>query len=310
MRADARSVSSVDIRTPAATGEPLGIVTAYSGLTIEVSDLDAAERFYGELLGFGPGRGAGEVRELALNDEQTLTLAQRDSPRIFPESGIHQAYRVPDPEEIAARLESFGVMVHRYHEDRESERSENRYCEDPSGNRVQLIKGRANGLDHVAVEAHDIEWAEVFYTQVLGARVECRIGWQMADFAGAWAWGSGDDDCMPGTRRWDTLYTDEKDTVPRPCAQLFVRFARGVSLAIYLPNVHRQEPPRRQFRGTPNVAFRVAAGRLDELEERLRTIRLRCMEAAPGFGGPYERDGDALYVRDTAGNFLEFRERR
>jgi hypothetical protein len=33
------------------------------------------------------------------------------------------------------------------------------------------------------------------------------------------------------------------------------------------------------------------------------------MEASERFGGPYERIDDALYVRDTGGSFLEFRER-
>jgi catechol 2,3-dioxygenase-like lactoylglutathione lyase family enzyme len=201
------------------------------------------------------------------------------------------------------------MEVHRYHEDREAERQHNRYFVDPDGNRVQLVAGSEAGIDHVAVETHDVEWAEVFYTQVLGGRIEMRVGWRMDDFAGAWAWGAGEDQCAPGARRWDKLYTDDQARVPRSNSQLFVEFGTGVSLGLYLATEHRQEPPRGQYGGTPRVGFWLMPGALLELERRLRETRLRCMDIAEGFGGPYERGGDTLYVRDTGGNFLEFRER-
>ncbi|MBM2809656.1 MAG: hypothetical protein HW416_415 [Chloroflexi bacterium] len=309
-RAESLASSWVDIRTPAAVGDPLGLIGGYSGLSVEVSDLDRAVAFYSDLLGFGPATTTSNGKCIALNASQSLRLVSRAEPRVVADSGVHQAYTLPSAQidALVGRLESGGVSVDRYHEDRQAELRQNRYCHDPDGNRVQLVSGRDYGLDHVAFETHDVEWAEVFYTQVLGARVEERIGWKMADFAGAWAWGSGEDQCAPGTRRWDTLYTDEKDTVPRPCAQLFVTFAPGTTIGLYLPNVHRQEPPRRQFRGTPSVAFSVLPGKLDELEQRLRAIRLRCMEPSQQFGGPYERSDATLFVRDNGGNFLEFRE--
>src|SRR5205814_7846640 len=108
-----------------------------------------------------------------------------------------------------------------------------------------------------------------------GARIETRVGWKMDDFAGAWAWGAGDDACAPGTRRWDKLSTDEKDQVPRPSAQVFFEFAPGVSFGVYLANEHRQEPPHGQFEGTPRASYWLQAGRLDEMERRLKEIRLR-----------------------------------
>jgi len=301
----------VDIRTPPTVGEPDGLICAYSGAVVEVSDVDRAVRFYSDLLGFRAASPTGGGPTLRLSELQTITLVPRPSPRVIPESGIHQAYAFPrrEVEQIVARLEAAGVQVHRYHEDREVERRDDRYCFDPDGNRVQLVVGTQRGLDHAVVETHDLEWSEVFYTHVLGGRVEMRVGWRMEDFARAWSWGSGEDQCAPGTRRWDKLYTDEKALVPRPSAQLFVAFAPKVTFGIYLANEHRQEPPRGHFRGSPSVGFLVQPGRMNELERRLREIRLRCMDPSRAFGGPFERAEGALFVRDPSGNFLEFRER-
>jgi hypothetical protein len=114
----------------------------------------------------------------------------------------------------------------------------------------------------------------------------------------------------PGARRWEKLYTDDQARVPRTTAQAFFELGPGVTFGLYLALEHRQEPPRKTFRGTPHAAFWVHRGRLDEMEERLKHIRLRAMEPSDRSGGPYEREGDALFVRDTAGNFLEFREER
>lgn len=300
----------VDVRTPPPRGSLPRLVAGYSGVAVEVSDLERAVAFYSGLLGFpiqGPAR-AGTV--LRLNARQSVTLVPVPTPRTGPDTGVHQAYGIPVGQlnAVVARLEAAGVEVQRYHEDREAERRENRYCVDRDGNRIQLVAARELSLDHVAFEDHDLEWAEVFYTHVLGAAVELRVGWRMADYARAWEWGNGDDECAPGTRRWDKLYTDDQARVPRSNSQLFVQFAPGVSLGLYLATEHRQEPPRGEYRGTPSVGFWVQPGALGELERRLRETRLRCMDAAEGFGGPYERAGDALFVRDTGGNFLEFRE--
>jgi hypothetical protein len=114
---------------------------------------------------------------------------------------------------------------------------------------------------------------------------------------------------MPGSRRWETLYTGDRARVPRPTAQLYVQFAPGVTLAVYLAGEHRPEPPRGQFWGTPVTSFLVQPGGLGELERRLRGIRLKCMEPNPETGGPYQRVEDILLVRDSGGNFLEFREK-
>ncbi len=312
MRAEAIPPSWVDIRTPPPQGAPSGLITRYAGVAIEVSDLERAIAFYTDILGSPAVERSDESAQLRLNADQTLRLVQRPDPRVVPDSGIHQAYTVPATQlsAIEDRIAAAGGTVERYHEDREVEHKHNRYAADPDGNRVQLVAGRDYGIDHAVVETHDLEWAEVFYTQVLDARVEFRVGWAMADVARAWAWGEGKDDAAPWARRWETLYTADRARVPRPTAQLFVQFAPGVSFGIYLAREHRPEPPRRQFRGTPWTGFWVPAGRLDELEGRLRGIRLRCMEPAKQTGGPYERIGNTLFVRDTGGNFLVFIEPR
>jgi extradiol dioxygenase family protein len=303
-------VSWVDIRTPPATGEPLGLICGYGSLAVEVADLGRAAAFYGSTLGFGRPEKTEAGLRFDLNGAQSLTLVQRAEPRTRSDTGVHQAYRIPRSQlsAITARLEASGAELHRYHEDRPAEREHDRYCADPAGNRVQLVVGSEYGIDHVAVETHDLEWAEVFYTQVLGARVEARIGWHMDDFARAWRWGRGEDQCAPGTRRWEKLYTDDQARVPRANAQAFFRFGEGVSYGVYLANEHRSEPPPWQFRGTPSTGLLVRPGALDELEARLTGIRLRCMESSRVSGGPFERDGSTLFVRDTGGNLIELRE--
>ena len=301
----------VDIRTPLPT-RPLGLLVGYADLVIEVADAARAQQFYADLLGFAPdGETLGGPR-LRVGPGQRLVLAERVAPSTRPDSGTHYAYRFPPAalEQALGRLERAGVPVHRHREDRPAERDANRYCADPDGNRVQLVEGAEPGVDHVAVEMHDLEWAEVFYTQVLGGHVETRVGWHMDDYARARVWGAGEDDCAPGTRRWDRPYTADigERQLPRPNPQCFVTLAPGVVSGLYLATEHRQEPPPDQFVGTPRVGFRVAPGRLTEVERRLRELRLRCMQPSQRTGGPFERVGDSLFVRDPGGNFLELAE--
>ena len=81
----------------------------------------------------------------------------------------------------------------------------------------------------------------------------------------------------------DKLYAaavgdDGEARVARPNAQIFVAFAPGVVLGVYLAAEHRQEPPRAHTSGTPRVGLRLQPGGLDALEQRLREIRLRCLQ--------------------------------
>ncbi len=302
--------TQVDLRTPFAHTAPLGLVRRYAGAQVEVASLERARRFYVDLLGFKVAEQRSDALSLRVGAEHELTLVAREQPRTLPESGTHVAYRFAPGavEAVCRRLEAAGSPIGRYREDRPAERAEPRYSVDPDGNRVQLVAGPAPGIDHAAIETHDLEWSELFYTHVLGGVVETRVGWRMEDYAGAWAWGEGKDDCAPGTRRWDKRYrTIEGDErMPRPNAHIFVTLAPGVVLGVYLATEHRQEPPLDQFAGTPRLVFR-AADPPDELERRLRDLRLRCMPASERTGAPFERDGRSIFVRDPGANFLEFR---
>jgi catechol 2,3-dioxygenase-like lactoylglutathione lyase family enzyme len=293
LRSALASASEVDIRTPAPPSASPPLVSGYAGAAIEVADLGRARHFYADILGLG----------------SFPELVRTAEPRTLPDGGVHLAYRLGTSalESALSRLAAAGVEVHTYREDRPAERDQNRYCTDPDGNRVQLVLGEEPGIDHAAIEVHDIEWAEVFYTHVLGASVETRVGWHMRDFDGALAWGAGQDDCAPGARRWDKRYTtiEHKGQLPRPNAQLYLTLAPGVTLGVYLATEHRQEPPPEQFRGTPCVRFRAGPGGVAAIERRLREVRLRCLPRSADTGGPYERQDGALFLRDPGGNFLE-----
>ncbi|HEX6511482.1 MAG TPA: VOC family protein [Chloroflexota bacterium] len=297
----------VDVRTPRTTA-PADLIAGFGGAVLEVSDADRAARFYREVLGLIDQGDEAEGPRLRLGSAQ-LTLCQRPQPKVLPDSGTHLALRLPAPDigPVLRRLEASGVDVHDYREDRPAEQEQNRYFADPDGNRLQLVVGDSPGIDHAAVETHDLEWAETFYTHVLGGAVETRVGWRMADYAGAKAWGEGKDGRAPGTRRWDKLYSatiNPEGRVARPNAHIFVTLGPGVVIGLYLAAEHRQEPPLDQFAGTPRICLQTS--HLDELEQRLREVRLRCLPTSKS-GGPFERHGRALFVRDPGGNFLELR---
>ncbi|HLY65817.1 MAG TPA: VOC family protein, partial [Chloroflexota bacterium] len=137
----------VDVRTPAAV-EPVGLLAGYAGVVLEVADTARATHFYRDLIGFETEDG-----RLRLG-KAVVSLCERAQPRTMPESGTHQAYRLPRPELEAAlqRLAEASVELFGYHEDRLAEREENRYCVDPDGNRLQLISCEAAGIAHAAVE--------------------------------------------------------------------------------------------------------------------------------------------------------------
>jgi catechol 2,3-dioxygenase-like lactoylglutathione lyase family enzyme len=276
----------IDVRTPAPRGEPDALVSGYAGVVLEVADPERSRRFYADV-GVEPD------------------LVEQTEPRVSPEGGAHVAFGVP-PGQLAALERRFHLS--RYHEDRPSERDLNRYLTDPDGNRIQLVEAFTPRIDHVALETHDLEWAELFWVHLIGGRVEGRVGWAMDDFTRAHAWGAGEDDCAPGTRRWDKRYTDidGQARVPRPNAQVFVTLARGVTLVVYLATQHVQEPPPNVFVGTPRVRFRLSADGLPELERRFQTLRLRCLHRSPATGYPYEIHDGSLFTKDPGGNFLEF----
>ena len=292
-------------------------VDAINHISIEVLDLKRSEEFYQPLLGFEPlGHDLWPDcgRSISLRTAQGQSLILSENPRLglLPETGAHQAYRTSRPARnaIAKKLEQRGIEIHTYREDRPAEAEDNFYICDPDGNRIQLVasngkstrEDNVQGIDHAAVEVVDLEWAEDFYVNILGLRVNHRVGWSVADYARAKRWGEGKEDMAPGTRRWDELYSENRRRVPRANSHLFIEFGSAV-LGLYLATKHRQEPLEELAMGTPRVAFRTSRHVLDDAAKLLEENR-------QPFQGPMDHAASApiqssLYFKDPGGNFLE-----
>lgn len=285
-------ISSVE---RAATARPALAPAMLAGLVVEVHDLAAARAFYEPVFG-GAGEWQAGPSQLAFQaGRQRIDFVARAKPRSLSHTGQHQAYAVPANRlpGLSAELEAAGHTVERWHEDHPDEHEVSVYLLDPSGNRVQLVPERGDGLllSHAAVEVHDLELAEIFYVSFLGGRVDYCHGWAMDDYAEAFAWGDGSDPCAPWTRRYDVRYWD-KVRIARPNMQLFVRFGPTL-LAIILATEHRQEPPPEQHSGTPRIVLAV-----DQPAEQAGAELSR-------LGVAFDRAGSSLFVRDLSGNFAE-----
>jgi hypothetical protein len=159
-----------------------------------------------------------------------------------------------------------------------------------------------------------MEWIEAFYADRLGLAVEHRVGWNTADYIRARAWGEGNDDMAPGTRRWDERYRDipggkpgQGRRVPRPNMQMYLRTGASV-FGIYLATAHQQEPPPHMAKGTPRTGFAVDRAELDRAVAALAEARVTLPSVT--FEGPVEHGAmspiaSSLYVRDPCGNFIE-----
>ena len=294
-----------------------------SHVAVLVGDLTAAQAFYVDMLGFGPvGRdvlpNCGRHLLLATGSGQLVALCEGDRDAGLVLTGIHHAYRVSASarDEILARLQSSGTVVHRYKEDRPAEDKDNVYLFDPFGNRLQLVTmtndkaPRAGGailiagIDHAAVQAADVEWQEKFYTRHLGLSVDHVVGWRTADYARARDWGDGKDPMAPGCRRWDKRYNimHGKDPVPRPNVQLFVTVGDAV-LGIYLADMHFQEPPEEAIVGLPRIAFAVAPRDFDRMVDMLSDWGPIIGPVDHPSGSPRSR---SVFCKDPGANFLEF----
>ena len=288
-----------------------------SHIVIEVSDIEAAHGFYAPILGLrdGPDAGwpvAGEYA-YALASGQRLVFAASGSPRACPDSGVHQAYRCASSAipEIKSRLAESGIPVARYHEDRPRESDGGFYFADPDGNRIQIVSSDGGtGIDHVGVQASDMEWEEAFFVDRLGFPVDHRVGWNTADFVRAHAWAEGKEEMAPGTRRMDRRYRDnpgakpgEEREVPRPNVQIFLGLGEAVC-GIFLATRFEQEPPPEQSRGTPRTAIAVDEGELEGLAEAVSAT-------GAAVEGPAAHAADSplaasVYFRDPCGNFFEY----
>jgi catechol-2,3-dioxygenase len=296
-------------------------VTGIAYLAIDVGDLDRAEDFYSRVLGLKaigrdilPSCGAHAVLTTA-SGQRVVLSANGDRPDLR-ETGVHQAYRVSREARAAITkvLLAEGIDIRTCKEDRPAEERDNFYFCDPDGNRLQLVLTDANeaspadglaGIDHAALQAADMLWAEAFYAEELGLPVEHRVGWKTADYVRARKWAAGEEDMAPGTRRLDQRYTVmvNRKTVPRANMQLFLLAGRS-AIGVYLANKHFQEPPEEQLVGTPRIAL-AAPGR-DVLDAAARRL---AFHRRP-FEGPVAHPSSApieasLYFKDPGGNFLE-----
>lgn len=292
-----------------------------SHVVVGVEDLDAAQAFYVSMLGFPllgrdvwPVQGGGASATLRAGTKQHLTLALNkplNDPRI---SAAHQAYALKPTARIHLidALTSKGIAVHRYHEDRPSEATDNVYVDDPSGNRIQLVARENAGqgalaIDHVGVETNNILWSREFYETWLGFPLEHRVGWKTSDYLDAKSLGeAGMAAAMPGARYWNERYSqfEKERKALRPNAQIYLSLGGGTSLAVYLASRKYQAPRDDAVRGTPCLG-------LSTTNEGLQKILVFFRDQGRDVEGPITHDkgspiAASAYVKDPGGNFLEF----
>lgn len=301
-------------------------VTGIGHVAVNVTDLSAAKAFYCDLLGFHDDRAVtmphcGSHAVLRAASGQRVVLCHRADWRPLPESGIHTAYRVSPAarDAIAKRLGQADVAILTYKEMREAEQTDNFYCLDPAGNRVQLVRGEdgadqatspdiaIRAIDHAVVQSFDVEWEERFYVGDLGLAATDVVGWRTADYLRARAWGEGKEAMAPGIMRWDKrffVFPGQEPNVARVNVQLFVAAGHD-RLGIYLASQYFQAPPEQLAIGTPRVALSVAnRADLDKIADLLRA-------AGRTWAGPVDHSSpspwaSSLYCRDPGFNFLEF----
>jgi catechol 2,3-dioxygenase-like lactoylglutathione lyase family enzyme len=293
-------------------------IESISALAVAVDDPSAARDFYCRVLG-GIASGSDVLPEcpshelIRLPAGQMLVLARAGDRPDLSETGVHQAYRATPTamDAISQRLQSEGIEIHSYREDRETEQSDRVYFLDPDGNRVQIVvrDGAVDGeeiygIDHAAVQVPDMLWATHFYGEILGLPAESRFGLRTADHAQARVWAKGEDDMAPGTRRLDKLYMTMggQNEVPRTNMQVYYDLGDGV-IGVYLATQHFQEPPEEQLAGVPRLILQAPSVGLE-------TVAARLDAASWPYRGPITHAPSApfsasIYFKDTGGNFIE-----
>jgi catechol 2,3-dioxygenase-like lactoylglutathione lyase family enzyme len=292
-------------------------IKGISHVTVEVADLNAAEKFYVGSLGFTavghdlwPVEGAPTLT-LKAGSGQYVVLAQstpRNDPRI---AANHQAYALSAAAraKLVETLVAKGVTVHRFREDRPSEADDNFYIDDPFGNRIQLVVRDgtpALSIDHVGLETNNILWSREFYANWFGFAVEHRVGWKTSDYVSAKSLGEkGMEAAMPGSRYWNERYSQfetEKKAL-RPCPQLYFSLGGNTSLAVYLASRLYQAPHDDVVRGTPTLGLATTEEGLKQAVEFLQGQGRDC--AGPVSHGKSSPISASVYVKDAGANFLE-----
>lgn len=297
-----------------------GAIQGLGFLAVEVTDLDAASDFYGELLGMeAVGRDVwphGAASRQMRAGGQHVFLVQNPEKSDPPESGTHQAYRVSSAGKaaIAQRLRSHGVAIETYCESRPEEIGDNFYFLDPSDNRIQLVvsDNRAvdgatiTGIDHACVEDFDLQWTEEFYAGILNFPIAHWYGLRTEDYVEAEDWGAGRRDMAPAVCRKVRYYRDmpgHNRIQSRPSLQIYLRAGSDV-VGVYMTMDDYAEPPEEQLTGSPCLGFSVAPGRLGEISEALERAGWRF--EGPVAAGSAAPIGKSIYCKDTGGNFLAF----
>jgi hypothetical protein len=309
-------------------------VDLLAGVVLDVQDLDSTRAFYDCLFRDAPGRREERRGRLRYTcGAQTIEFVQRARPRTLPDSGQHQAYRVPRDRlhalanELAAisaptlgQAQGQHAALNWWREDHPAERELSAYVHDPGGNRVQLMAADAPGpvLDHAAIEIYMFDYCEYLYRTALGGQVDYYHGWRTVDHEEAKQWAAGDDTCASWTRRDNANYRDylvEDPTtgelrparfsdqlgVDRPPARPRVARPAGQVFLSYGPTRIglisatrvRQEPPEDQAKGTPRLVFQTSQS-ADAAAAHLAA-----------FPFVQKREGRHLFVRDPDGNFAE-----
>ncbi len=279
-----------------------------AGVVLEAADLARTAAFYEPIFRWTGGHWVESRRTLTFEaPRQRIEIVERARPRTLPDSGHHQAYRVPseDLTSIVGELERAGYHADWWHEDHPSELELSPYLQDPSGNRVQLISAERGDvlIDHVFAEVHDLEHAELFYVHALGGEATFDCGWNIDDYQGLEGWMAGDDPAAPWTRRINYSYRDHLPE-PLPNPQVFLSYG-PTRLGFMLTSVHRQEPPPWQVKGTPRTSVHTRCP-ADEVERHLATVVVSPI-ALKYAGGrvAYEREGNRFFLRDPGGHFVE-----
>lgn len=286
--------------------------------TVAATDLDAARKFYSDILGL-EDLGTDRLPELdshvvlRLPSRQLLILTAPQGPDTR-ETGVHHAFRVGAAARraVAERLAANNIEVQTYKEDRLKEDGENFYFLDRDGNRIQLVSSPTaaattgvDAIDHAVVLVYDMLWAESYYCRDLKFTVESRVGVRTADQSRAQLWYAGEEQMAPGTRRLDKLYMPMGGRTEVARANMQVYLTAGDAIfGIYLATKHQQEPPEEQVVGAPRTGFVTTRGDLDRIAAILQKRQLP-------FQGPVVHPAAtlfaaSLYCKDPSGNFLEF----
>jgi catechol 2,3-dioxygenase-like lactoylglutathione lyase family enzyme len=148
--------------------------------------------------------------------------------------------------------------------------------------------GEIQNIDHTVIAVTDLEWAEWFYTEVLGGEISSRQGLTT--------------DQLIRAKRRREKQAQELGGVRVPAPHSSVALGESV-VAMFIYQEHVQEPPPDHLRGTPRVAYEVSRQRFQLVLDALK-------EAKIPFAGPVRHPealplGESIYFKDPSSNFIE-----